>query len=104
MKRVLTVNDSLGDFISNLSPLDPEEEIAIILEKGCHKGLDKERIFYDLPNPITIQGEGLNSEDCFLRSENCEAFHKDTENRAVITFGMNCTCVTLKGFTIQYKL
>lgn len=103
MKEIkLNVNQSLGETVKSFSQLtDPKEEIRIILEDGEHKGLDKERIFYDFPNPLTIESQSGNPKKCALRSENCEAFHKDTENRAVITFGENCTKVTLKGFTIE---
>ncbi|WP_191015152.1 pectinesterase family protein [Treponema zioleckii] len=104
MEKKLTSNDSLAEFIASLANDDslknnPLEEIKVILAPGEHKGLFHERIFYDLPNPLAIQGE--NPKNTALRSENCEAYHKDTENRAVFTFGKNCTKVTLRDFTIE---
>lgn len=102
MEIKLSTNESLGELIASLSEkITGAEEIKIILCDGEHKGLDKERIFYNLPNPLIIQSESGNPEKCALRSENCEAFHKDTENRAVITFGENCTKVNLLNFTIE---
>ncbi len=104
MEIKLSISDSLGKTIAGLEGQlkdSPAEEVKIILADGEHKGLDGQRIFYDLPNPLTIQGESGNVEKCALRAENCEAFHKDTENRALITFGMSCTKVSLMGFTIE---
>lgn len=103
LEITLTTEQSLADFLHSLPSknLPSTEEIKITLKDGEHKGLNHERIFYDLPNSLTIKSESGNAEKCALRSENCEAFHKDTENRAVITFGMNCTNVTLQGFTIE---
>ncbi|WP_294428290.1 pectinesterase family protein [uncultured Treponema sp.] len=99
MKLTLTTNDSLSEVFSKISPSD--ELIHILLSDGEHKGLLHERIFYNLPNPLVIESESGNAEKCALRSENCEAYHKDTENRAVLTFGEKCTSVTLKNFTLE---
>ena len=107
MKIHLTQNDSFGETIESLGNLLKEknlsdaEKIEITLSDGEYKGFEHKRIFYDLKNPLVVKSESGNPEKCALRAENCEAFHKDTENRAVITFGMNCTEVTLEGFTIE---
>ncbi|MCR4822041.1 MAG: hypothetical protein K5873_04105 [Treponema sp.] len=103
MEVTLSTKDSLGEFISKLdsSIKSSEEEIHILLEDGEHKGLEHERIFYNLANPLIIESKSGNADKCALRSENCEYYHKDTENRAVITFGEKCTSVTLKNFTIE---
>lgn len=99
----LSANDSLAKVFAQISnsAVSSNEEIHILLEDGEHKGLEHERLFYDLPNPLVIESKSGNPENCALRSENCEAFHKDTENRAVLTMGENCTSVTLKNFTIE---
>ena len=99
----LSTNDSLAKIFAQIadSAASSNEEIHILLEDGEHKGLEHERLFYDLPNPLVIESKSGNPENCALRSENCESFHKDTENRAVLTLGENCTSVTLKNFTIE---
>ncbi|WP_407429561.1 pectinesterase family protein [Treponema sp.] len=99
MDFLLTTNDSLAQVISQIP--SSQEAVHILLEDGEHKGLEHERIFYNLPNPLVIESVSGKAENCALRAENCEAFHKDTENRAVLTFGENCTSVTLKNFTIE---
>lgn len=96
--RKLTDSAAASDTEDNQLSGQP---IHIFLKDGEHKGLDRERIFYDIENPLTIESLSGNPEKCFLKSENCEAFHKDTENRAVMTFGEKCTSITLKGFTIE---
>lgn len=107
MKIKITQNDSLGETVKSLEALlkkeniSDSEKIEITLSDGDHKGLNHERIFYDLKNPLVIKSEGGKPENCALRAENCETYHKDTENRALITFGKNCTDVTLEGFTIE---
>lgn len=99
MNYTLSPTDSLSDLFAEISP--SSEPIHILLADGEHHGLEHERIFYDLPNPLVIESASGDASKCALRSENCEAFHKDTENRAVITFGEKCTSVTLKNFTIE---
>lgn len=104
IEKKITEQDSLFEIlneIQNREDADPNEKIRIILSEGNHHGVDGERIFYNLANPLIIESENLNPEKCVLKAENCESFHKDTENRAVITFGENCTAVTLRGFTIE---
>ncbi len=99
----ISTNDSLAKVFAQISDssASSNEEIHILLDDGEHKGLEHERLFYDFPNPLVIESKSGNPENCALRSENCEAFHKDTENRAVLTLGENCTSVTLKNFTIE---
>lgn len=99
MTITLTPSDRLSDVFSGLSP--SSGEIHILLADGEHRGPERGRIFYDLPNPLVIESVSGDSEKCALRNENCELFHKDTENRAVLTFGEKCTSVTLKNFTIE---
>ena len=103
MTFTLSTNDSLSKFIEKISSSrkSSDEEIHIFLENGEHHGLEGERLFYDFPNPLVIESVSGETTKCALRAENCEAFHKDTENRAVLTFGENCTSVTLKNFTIE---
>lgn len=100
MNFFLKTTDSISKIFSDFHE-NADEVLHITLSDGEHKGLFHERIFYDLPNPLIIESKSGNSENCALRSENCEAFHKDTENRAVITFGEHCTHITLKNFTIE---
>ena len=99
MEITLKPKDSLAEIFSKITP--SAESVHILLEDGEHKGLEHERIFYNLPNPLVIESTSGDSSRCALRAENCEAFHKDTENRAVITFGEKCTSVILKNFTIE---
>lgn len=91
MKINLSASDSLCEAISALKIESESEEIRIVLADGNHKGVFHDRIFYDLPNPLFIESESGDASNCVLSGENCEAFHKDTENRAIITFGNNCT-------------
>lgn len=99
----LSTNDSLAEVFARLSNsnLPVDEEIHILLANGEHHGLNHERLFYNLHNPLVIESESGDSSKCALRSENCESFHKNTENRAVLTFGEKCTSVSLKNFTIE---
>ena len=65
-------------------------------------GIYHEIIAYNLANPLIIEAEaGVKREDCVISAENCELFHKDTENRAVFVIGKEATSVTLRGFTIE---
>jgi len=100
MTITLKTSDSLANAIASFNS-PSQEELHIILEDGEHQGLSHQRIFYNLANPLVIESKSGNPKNCALRSENCEADHKDTENRAVITFGPDCTKVTLKNFTIE---
>jgi pectinesterase len=61
-----------------------------------------EILSYNLPNPLIMESvPGTRPEKCVLSAENCEAFHKDTENRSVFVIGSAATSVTLRGFTIE---
>ncbi|MCR5605416.1 MAG: hypothetical protein K6F69_01185 [Treponema sp.] len=74
-----------------------DDTIHIVLEQGIYE----EILSYNLSNPLIMEGKaGTKAEDCVVKAENCEAFHKDTENRAVFVIGMNATKVTLRNFTI----
>jgi len=97
----ISEKDSLSQLIKSLSPCNSDEEIHILLSNGEHKGAEHERIFYNFANPLIIESESGNAGNCALRAENCESYHKDTENRAILTFGENCTSVVLKNFTIE---
>lgn len=80
------------------STIDSSTPITLILQPGIYH----EILSYNLSNPITIESvSGTKPEDCVLSAENCEAFHKDTENRSVFVIGSGATEVTLKGFTIE---
>ena len=69
-----------------------------MLAAGKYPGI----LSYNLPNPLILEGmAGTKPEDIVLLAENCEAFHKDTENRAVFVIGPNASEVTLRGFTIE---
>lgn len=78
--------------------IDSDTPVRIVLMPGVYQGT----ISYNLPNPLIMQTPaGTKPEDCLICAENCEAFHKDTENRAVFVIGMGATDVTLKGFSIE---
>ena len=80
--------------------IDSDTPVRIVLMPGVYQGT----ISYNLPNPLIMQTPaGTKPEDCLICAENCEAFHKDTENRAVFVIGMGATDVTLKGFSIEYS-
>lgn len=73
-------------------------EIHIVLMPGEYR----EILSYNLSNPLIMEARhGTDPEKCVVKAENCEAFHKDTENRALFVLGQNCTRVTLKGFTLE---
>ncbi len=78
--------------------LSAESPIHITLAAGRYQ----EILSYNLANPLIMEAaQGVRVEDCMVSAENCEAFHKDTENRAVFVIGMAATNVTLRGFTIE---
>jgi pectinesterase len=65
-------------------------------------GFYHEILSYNLPNPLIMESmPGTRPENCVISAENCEAFHKDTENRAVFVIGMAATHVVLRGFTLE---
>ena len=59
----LSTNDSLSQIFSKAAETvgSADEKIYIILSDGEHHGLEHERIFYDLPNPLVIEGESGDS-------------------------------------------
>ncbi len=78
--------------------IDMDTPVRIQLAAGSYPGI----LSYNLSNPLIIEGmAGTKPEDIIVSAENCEAFHKDTENRAVFVIGMGATEVTLRGFTIE---
>lgn len=78
--------------------IDIDTPVRILLAAGKYPGI----LSYNLPNPLILEGmSGTKPEDIVLLAENCEAFHKDTENRAVFVIGPNASEVTLRGFTIE---
>lgn len=78
--------------------IDMDTPVRIQLAPGNYPGV----LSYNLANPLIMEGTaGSKPEDIVVSAENCEAFHKDTENRAVFVIGMGATEVTLRGFTIE---
>ena len=78
--------------------IDMDTPVRIQLAPGNYPGI----LSYNLSNPLIMEGTaGSKPEDIVVSAENCEAFHKDTENRAVFVIGMGATEVTLRGFTIE---
>ncbi len=64
----------------------------------------REILRYDEPNSLFMNGPNgaqACSAACAVRAENCEAFRKDTENRALFTVGPKATFVSLKNFTLE---
>lgn len=71
--------------------------IHLILEPGIYREIIK----YNLSNPLILEcAAAKKPSDCIIQADNCEAFNKGLENRAVFTIGPNATDVTLKNFTI----
>ncbi|MBO4385768.1 MAG: hypothetical protein J5817_02000 [Treponema sp.] len=71
--------------------------IHLILEPGIYK----ETVRYNMPNPLVLESlPGTKNTDCVIQADNCEAFHKGLENRAVFYLGALATNVTLKNFSI----
>lgn len=101
--------DSLQQCLENLSTDIPEtESITILLDSGQYQGI----LRYNRANPLTIKGleeVPLQKEDtplaliqgAYIYGENCEAFAKDTENRALFTLGPKTTTVHLENITIE---
>ena len=78
--------------------INSDTPVHIVLMPGNYPGI----ISYNLANPLIMETpSGTNPKDCVISAENCEAFHKDTENRSVLVFGLGVTKVTLRGFTIE---
>ncbi len=71
--------------------------VHITLEPGSYR----EVIKYNLSNPLVMESTpGTPAASCTIQAENCEAFHKGAENRAVFVIGPNASNITLKNFTI----
>ena len=77
--------------------MEKSATIHLILEPGSYK----EVVRYNLSNPLIMESvPGTSPEECVIEAENCEAFNKGAENRAVFCFGPNVTKVTLKNFSV----
>jgi len=84
--------------LRNSGTIDSETPVRIVMTAGTYPGI----ISWNMSNPLILESaSGVKPEDCIVSAENCEAFHKDTENRAVFVIGMGATDVTLRGFTIE---
>lgn len=78
--------------------IESETPVHLVLMPGIYRGT----ISYNLQNPLIMESPaGTEPEDCVISAENCEAFHKDTENRAVFVIGAAATSVTLRRFTVE---
>lgn len=78
--------------------IDSETPVRIVMTAGVYQGT----ISYNMANPLILEAAaGVKAEECVISAENCEAFHKDTENRAVFVIGPGATDVTLRGFTVE---
>lgn len=78
--------------------IETDTPVRIQLAPGKYQGI----LSYNLLNPLIMEGApGSRPEDVIISAENCEAFHKDTENRAVFVIGPGASDVTLRGFTIE---
>ena len=104
----LTVNSKNPAAISNAFKKIAEMAKSGAIEKTTlvhiilGAGVYTELLNYNLQNPLIMEAaNGVKSENCVVRAENCEAFHRDTENRAVFVIGPSATNVTLRGFSIQ---
>jgi pectinesterase len=77
--------------VSNTTP------VHLTLEPGIYT----EIISYNLSNPLIMESvPGTKAEECVVQAENCEAFHKGPENRAVFALGSNTTNISLRNFTV----
>jgi len=77
--------------VSNTTP------VHLTLEPGSYT----EIISYNLSNPLIMESvSGTKAEDCIVQAENCEAFHKGPDARAVFSIGSNATNITLRNFSI----
>lgn len=84
--------------LARTGTIESDTPVRVQLAPGKYQGI----LSYNLSNPLMLEGaSGSRPEDILVCAENCEAFHKDTENRAVFVIGPGATDVTLKGFTIE---
>ncbi len=104
----LTVNSKVPAAISNAFKKISEMVKTGAIEKNTlvhivlGAGVYNELLNYNLSNPLIIEAaSGVSRENCVVRAENCESFHRDTENRAVFVIGPSATFVTLRGFSIH---
>ncbi|MGN0729548.1 pectinesterase family protein [Treponema sp.] len=72
--------------------------VHLVLEPGFYR----ETIRYNLSNPLLIESApGTKAENCVILADNCEAYNKGQQNRAVFSIGPNATNISLKNFTIS---
>lgn len=72
--------------------------VHIILDAGFYR----ETIRYNLSNPLIMESApGVKNTDCLIQADNCEAYNKGQNNRAVFVIGPNATNVSLKNFTVS---
>lgn len=71
--------------------------VHILLEPGSYREIVK----YNMSNPLVMEGvSGAGPQDCVIQADNCESFNKGAENRSILSFGPNCTNITLKNFSV----
>lgn len=71
--------------------------IHLVLEPGTYR----ETVQYNLTNPLTMESSsGTRAADCVIMADNCEAFHKGVEGRAVFVMGPNVKQIILRNFSI----
>lgn len=71
--------------------------IQLVLDAGVYH----ETVRYNLSNPLIVESApGVKASECIVQADNCEAFNRGQQYRAVFSLGPNATDVTLKNFTI----
>lgn len=89
--------EKIGDMV-RAGALGADEPVRVVLAPGQYH----EILAYNEANPLVMESvPGTAAQDCVVSAENCERFHKDTENRAVFVIGQQATKVTLRGFTVE---
>ena len=74
-----------------------ESPVHLVLDPGVYR----ETVRYNISNPLVMESAaGTKAEDCVLQVDNCEAYNRGQQKRAVFFIGSNATSVTLKNFTI----
>ena len=71
--------------------------VHLVLEPGVYR----EVVRYNQPNPLIMECPAATAPgDCVIQADNCEAFHRGLENRAVFYVGPSATRVTLRNLSI----
>lgn len=71
--------------------------IQLILEPGVYH----ENIRYNLSNPLVLESApGVKASECIIQADNCEAYNRGMQYRAILSLGPNATDVTLRNFTV----